>query len=796
MIKSFLENHIRLILWMSPFLVVLGIASVLHLLFWGLIFFKRPMYEGKIKIPIEYGEAKVIRDANGIPHITGSTQKSAFFALGYTIAQDRLFQMDLQRRVARGELSEIFGEALLPTDKFLRTLGLVEEAENYLRKIPKIAPEAWVEWEAFLEGVNACRNQCPLPIEFTLLGYEPRPFQKVDSLAFLYFMGFSFQEGIKSDSLYSLFEKEIVGRVVSELFPRYDREDGLSNPSLASQKNDIGFPLLPSLAKIVWPVPTFDGSNGWILASNRTKEGRAMLANDPHIGFSNPGTWFEAELTYPGYTNYGLFLPSWPHPVIGHNQTKAWGLTMLEQDDINLYAEKVEGEKVLWKGSWVPMVQKDTCIPLKGKPCVPFKIQLTPHGPLFQDFLLGEDQNPVSLYWVQHHAENPLPEVLYLLGRASSPQDIENGGAFLTAPGLNLLYADAKGHIAWFALGKFPILPQGVSPRKVLDGSNGKEEVLGFLPYSQNPKTIDPKEGVIVSANQAPKDRFRNGIGYLEGNWQPIDRYLFLEKKLNSQLIWSREEIQELQNSSESQFAPELLARALPALRGINDPLAKEALYRLQNWNYQNKRNSVGATIYQVFFSELLRELYLDELGEEKFNAYLEIADSWMSLRYMIRNSNSLFWDDQNTVGYRETQDEIFQRAFLSALEYLKKNLSASPNLWQWERLFAIKHPHPLGAIPILGGIFEFYPDPVDGAPEVVTNFKTRLGNRQYLSQTGPSSRRVLYPGFRNFIQIPLGNSGNLGSEFYGNLRQDYLQGKYRELDPAVVSGKLLVFEP
>ncbi len=797
-------------------LFLLLLPVILHFIFWGLVASKAPDYEGTVQHPYLSSEVTVVRDKHGIPHIEAGDAKSAYFVLGYVMAQDRLFQMELQRRIGRGELTELFGEKLLETDKFLKTLLLKKTAEEYANAEKKIHPEAWENLDSFLEGINAFVAEGTYPIEYTILGTTPRPFNRVDAISFLFYMGFSFAEGIKSDSLFSILESQIKDRKVGELFPRYDFEQNAtileSQPgfprlatnsgakktplpetsfkqkaqaSLSKPLKDVSgiYELLDVVSNLHLPIEPMEGSNSWLVAPSRSSSGGAVLANDPHIALSNPGTWYEAHIRFPGYENYGYFLAIIPFPLIAHNQDKAWGLTMLEHDDVNLYYETVSGNFVTEKGKQVPIQVYSDPISLKGGGSENFEVKITPHGPIITEHIKGyTGDRPISLYWSHHHLPNPLLDVLFQMGRAKSFQELDSASSLIAAPGLNFSYADAKGNIAYYSVGRFPILKSGNS-RKILEGATGENDVVGYLPSSQNPKLINPQNGIIVTANNKVTSRPIPGLGFPEGNWQPADRFQRLVDVLGRQEKWSLEELASLQTDTVASFAPVYLEIALPALEKVKSLPAKRALSILKQWNFEHHPDSQGAVVYDVFFYLTLKNMLIDELGEKNFELYGDFAEFLNAYRAFVQNPDSLFWDDLRTEG-KETREDIFVKSLEDTAVYLEQNVSKSPSLWLWKNLYRIKHPHPLGVIPVLGKIFDVGPLPSAGGTEVVNNLKYKLMKEDWTAMAGPSKRRVIdYGRFGDSVtQLPIGNSGNLGSPFYGNMVEDYILGKHRTI--------------
>ncbi|EOQ95534.1 penicillin amidase [Leptospira wolbachii serovar Codice str. CDC] len=801
--KTFIRKRPILSLFL---LFILTLPVTLHLLFWGLVSLKAPNYQGEIVSDKLTSKVTVIRDGAGIPHIVAGDAKSAYFALGYTMAQDRIFQMELQRRIGKGELTEIFGDKLIPTDQFLKSLLLKKTAEEYADQKEHIYPEAWNQLDWFLDGVNHFLSEDNLPIEYTILGIKPKPFDRIDAISFLFYMGFSFAEGIKSDSLYSIMESELKGRSANELFPRYDFETNATiletQPGVQKLAENRNFEklnpiqnhsggsdvlnlkqLVSFVNQLQLPIEPLEGSNSWLVGPSRSESGGAVLANDPHIALSNPGAWYEAYIEYPGYENYGYFLSIIPFPLIAHNRDKAWGLTMLEQDDVNLYMETIDGNKFKTGTGWKDLTYYRDSIRKKDGAEIPFEVGITNHGPLITEHIVGYKGRPVSLYWAHHHLQNPLLDVLFQMGKSKSFTELDAASSMIGAPGLNFSYADKSGNIAYYAVGRFPILKSG-NPRKILEGSTGENDVIGYVPAKNNPKIINPKNGIIVTANNQVTNKALPGLGKPEGNWQPPDRFQRLVGILETKEKWSMEELAAIQNDTVSSFAPEYLDLILSSVKDAKTPNGKKVLGILKTWNFEHFPESQGAAVYDVFFYITLRELLIDEMGPTNFELYGDIAEYWNAYRRFVRNPDSTFWDDLRTEGITESREDILKRSIEETGRYLEKHLSASPSLWTWKNLYKIKHPHPLGVLPVIGGIFDIGPLPSSGGAEVVNNLKYKLMKEDWTAFSGPSKRRVIdYGRFEESVtQLPIGNSGNLASPFYGNLVDDYINGVHRKI--------------
>lgn len=327
-------NHIPT--WIRRSLVTFFVLVVfVKIVFLFLIFWKAPRLSGELRVPGLTNPVSVVRDSYGVPHIRSEDSSSAYFALGYVSASDRLFQMEILRRAARGELSEVLGAELVPTDTFLRQVLLKRTAEKMLQESVKGNPQILKELDSFLEGINYFLKTESLPIEFTILGYQPKPFDRLDVLSALSLLSFSFAEALRSDSLYTILESKLPNRNIAELFPRHDTEDPFSirenQPSYSPKRlteTRKNFFLLPKKSKfvksnelsdfgsviqktnqILEELPLFLGSNSWVIGPSRSTTGGAILANDPHIAYGNPGTWYEVHLMAGNYETYGYHLP-------------------------------------------------------------------------------------------------------------------------------------------------------------------------------------------------------------------------------------------------------------------------------------------------------------------------------------------------------------------------------------------------------------------------------------------------------------------------------------------------------
>lgn len=791
---------------------------------------KTPSVEGRITCPYISAPVTVTRDEWGVPHIKAKNAKDAFFAYGYTIAQDRLFQMEIQRRLAKGELAEILGEKLLPIDKKFRTYLFRHTAEKILKNPEKIHPRALEIVDAFLAGVNHFLETGPLPLEFTLMGIPKRPFTRIDSISMLGYMAYSFNDGISTDSLNSMLRESMKDRNADELFPEYPEKGSTTiidrQAHFSGAKEQHAFFNENSTGKGIWNwvksqfvnlflsrdeisdaiahylenMPVFEGSNSWVIAPSRSAHGKAIIANDPHIAHSLPGVWYEARIQYGNTDNYGYFLPMYPFPLIAHNDRRGSTITMFENDDLDLYYETINPKnqnQVMYRGKWVPMKILKETIKVKGRGEVEHVIRITPHGPIISDFIDNYKGKPVSMFWVFLKEENPLIDITYGMMTAKTWKEFEKALSKLAAPGLNLSWADSDGNIAWWAAGYIPIRPAHVNNKKILDGASGRDEISGYVPFSKNPKLINPKSGIIVTANNRPTFKPVGGIANVPGYWRPDDRASRITDLLATEEKWSIEDLKAVQTDAYSIAARQTMPTILEVLTtaekdGKLNEIEKEALGVLKSWNMRYDIDAAGAVVFHFLMHHILKEGVGDEVGEH-FIAYTEVPDHWTFLKIFINNPNSRYWDDVKTQE-KETRKEILIRAMKSAIADIKNRLGSSPSRWKWGDIHQLEYVHPVGMAKPMNLLYNMGPYPAAGEAHLVNRIKTHFGKMDFKVSSIPSTRRLIIIGEpdNSYSILPAGNSGNLKSPHYGDQVKMYLAGQYRKLNfsEASLAGK------
>jgi len=764
-----------------------------------------PDLDASLNHPSIKGEVTITRDDWGVPHIQATHATDAYFAYGYAVAQDRLFQLEILRRLGRGELSEIVGEATLPMDSISRTLMWHKSAEDLLKEESKFNSEFVAGMDAFILGLNYFLETSPKPIEYTILGFKPEPFTKADALSLMGYMAYGFAEGIESDSLYSILKNKLPDHDISLLFPGYSKEqavtvmegvvadDSVTRTRRAKDNSEYdlkGFEHVAALFDVAHDgLGGFHGSNSWVLSPERSKTGGALLANDPHIGFTNPGVWYECHMKYDGYETYGVHLPILPFPVIAHNANKGWAITMFENDDVDLYYETInpdDATQVMYKNEWTPMEEWTETIKVKDLPDVEIPVRITPHGPIITDMLEGYEGGPVSLWWMYLRTTHESTQAFYDLGTATNLEETQTAVSKLVAPGLNISYADKEGNIAWWAAAKIPVRPPHVNSFEILNGASGKDEVTGYLPFSQNPQLVNPARGIIVTSNNQSTARPVGPIPDLEGYWQPTDRAGRIEDLLAKQKKWSLEDLKKVQTDHVLRTGNKVTNVVVAAADGkISGGVYEGAVDALKNWDYAHDTDSIGATVHRYIYDALMSEILLDELGETTLSMYSSIANSRNFITYVVDDEHNQYWDDINTEE-KESREDILLRAFQSGVNALADKLGKNPKAWKWGEVHTVKYPYMiLGQSNLLKSWWQIGPFPAPGTNEAVAKMSWR--KERYQVEHGASMRLLLdynaygTPDGMDFI-LPTGNSGHIRSPQYDSQAKMYLKGEYRDI--------------
>ncbi|MCP2024519.1 UNVERIFIED_ORG: penicillin amidase [Pseudomonas reinekei] len=750
------------------------------------LYSKQPSRQGMVELQHLQGSVTVRYDERGVPHIRADNETDLYRALGYVHAQDRLFQMEVLRRLARGELAEVLGPKLLDTDKLMRSLRIRERAETYFANLDKQSP-SFIAMQAYLDGINQYQDSHAKPVEFDVLGIPKRPFTAQDTISIAGYMAYSFAAAFRTEPLLT-FVRDQLGPDYLSVFDLDWQPKGVLNgtaPSLASAdwKDLNALARLSEQALADNGLPQFEGSNAWVVAGSRTQSGKPLLAGDPHIRFSAPSVWYEAQLSAPGFELYGHYQALMPFASLGMNNDFGWSITMFQNDDLDLIAEKVNPDnpnQVWYRGKWVDMVISEQKIAVKGQEPVTLVLRQSPHGPIVNDALgSGVGKTPIAMWWAFLESQNPILDGFYQLNRADTLVKARSAAANIQAPGLNVVWANAKGDIGWWAAAQLPKRPAGVRPWFILDGSTAEADKDGFYPFSANPQEENPARGYIVSANFQPVSPTGMEI---PGYYNLADRGQQLNRQLSDKAVkWDLESSQKLQLGTTTAYGPRLLAPLLPVLRDVvSDPAELKLVEQLAQWKGDYPLDSTSATLFNQFLFNLADATMHDELGNDFFETLLSTRVIDAALPRLAASADSPWWDNRSTLG-KETRADTVKAAWQASLAHLKSTFGADASQWQWGSAHTLTHGHPLGQQKPLDLVFNVGPFAAPGSHEVPNNLSAKIGPAPWPVTYGPSTRRLIdFADPAHSLTVnPVGQSGVVFDSHYDDQAEAYIEGMY-----------------
>ncbi|KXA89384.1 hypothetical protein AKJ61_03025 [candidate division MSBL1 archaeon SCGC-AAA259B11] len=635
-------------------------------------------------------EVTVLRDNYGVPHIFAKTDEDLFYTLGYLHAQDRLFQMDMQRRMAKGELSEVLGKGQIKQDKKIRRIGLAKSAR---RSVEKMENSHLINLlRAYSAGVNKRISERNLPIEFKLLQYKPSKWSPEDTLAVAKLISWGLSGTLKSLELEKLVEKLGEETVWKKLFPEetpflvpihdgpYPYTSKITQKDSESPRNGDSEEILSEkndhLSSFKSDLPL--GSNNWIVFEGKSETKKPMLASDPHLSLSIPAVWYQTYLkSEEGYNTAGVTLPGVPVVLIGANQSIAWGLTNISADDTDFYSYQTnsDGNKYLYDEKWHSFGKRKETIPVKGSKDVTIVIENTIHGPIITS---GED--PVAMKWTGHRSWTEL-KAMFKINKAKNLNEFKEGLQYWHSPPQNFAYADKHGNIALFSAGWFPIREKNTKGKGVLDGSDPKNDWKGFVSFEEIPHTVNPKKGHISSANQDPVGE--NYPYYIGRFFDPGYRGRRINELLSSKKTHGINDFKEYQHDIFSKAAESMLPTFLKIseVEGLNS-IEKQALDILNEWDYEMRENDTAPLIWTIWEMKFFRNIFEDEYKQAGVKN-LPLPKPILGEKLLRKEPNSIWFDNVYTP-IRENRKDITIESFKEAIDFLSEDFGEDINKWKW----------------------------------------------------------------------------------------------------------------
>ena len=743
---------------------------------------KQPVRSGSVPLSHLQAPVSVHYDERGVPHIRAENESDLYRALGYVHAQDRLFQMEMVRRLSKGELAEILGPKLLDTDKLFRTLGIRARAEEYVAKMDMASP-ASKALMAYLDGINQYQASHKAPMEFDILGIPKRPFTPQDTIAVSGYLAYSFAAAFRTEPAMTHIRDKLGAQYLKAFDIDWHPEGVIAQNTLQS----ADWQNLNQLAKIsqdameMAGVPMFEGSNAWAISGKRTASGKPLLAGDPHIAYSAPAVWYEAHLSAPGFELYGHYQALNPVALLGHNAQFGWSLTMFQNDDVDLIAEKsnpANPNQVWVKDQWVDLQSRVETINVKGAAPVQLTLRRSPHGPIITDaFKESLGATPIAMWWAFLETDNPVLDAFYQLNRADTREKARDAASKIHAPGLNVVWANAAGNIGWWAAAKLPIRPEGVNPTFILDASKGEAEKLGFYQFAFNPQEENPPRGYISSANHQPTPA--SGVP-VAGYYNLPDRARRLEAVLSDpEKKWDTEAARQLQLDVRNGYGPRILKDLLPVMQAVvTDANDKAFMEPMEKWDGNYARDSIGATLFSQMLFEVAKAAMADEMGEVQFANLLRTRALDSALPLLMADGNSPWWDNVNTP-QKENRFETVRVAWKNTLAHLQGLYGTTLLDWTWGKSHTLTHGHPLGMQKPLNLLFNVGPFAVPGGRETPNNLSGTIGPAPWAVSYGPSTRRVIdFADASKAVGInPVGQSGVLFDAHYADQAERFVAG-------------------
>ncbi|HMS63822.1 MAG TPA: penicillin acylase family protein [Ignavibacteria bacterium] len=825
------------------FLLIIVLAA-LGILFNNLT--KKSFYDesGVVKVKGISNKVNIYKSELGVSHIFAENESDMYFSLGYIHAQDRLWQMDITRRVAQGKLSEILGKDVLDYDILFRTIGINKNSEELYKKLSLKSKSLLSD---YCKGVNYFiqENSKQLPLEFDILNYKPEEWKPEHSLMILRLMGWELNLSWYTDLVFGEIVKKFGIEKARDFFPDYPedapfivRSDAEKNSAGNSQKDIKGeikkdvngeikkeiknkttgynssteknyiaasglgknyLELVKSFKTFYGTEGTHIGSNSWVVSGSRTESGKPLLANDPHLALQVPSKWYEVSMydNLKKYSVCGFSIPGIPGIAIGHNNAISWGLTNLMNDDSDfmiLKRDSADRKKYVYKNVVFALDSSFESIKIKDDPDnYEFTLYSTIHGPVISNLektgflnnqkIKNENDELLTFKWTGYEFSDEI-EAFYNVNNAKSFDEFQNGLKSYGTPAMNAVYADTAGNIGYHSIGLVPVRKNYSDEALTVYPASytGEIEWSGFIPYEELPSEQNPKEGYIVTANNNPKKNYKY---YISNLYEPPYRAERIEEMLTVNSIITEDEFKIIQRDVYSiqakDFCKYLFEAFGDTLNLTND--IKTYLDLLKNWDYEFKTNSIPASLFAEFEVQLYKNLYKDALGEEDFENYIYIKN------IPVRNTAKLLKQSSSAlIENNFSKEQILRKSFYDAVSAMIARYGSDQIYWQWGDVHKVYMKHPLGIVPALSSMLNIGPFKIGGNGTTINNleysFSAALKTGEFESFLGPSMRMISdLSKVQEYLSIiPTGQSGQPLHPNYSDQARLWLNGDYKKV--------------
>lgn len=772
----------KLILWISGVLIFLIIAVTIGIN----IYISRslPQIEGGIKLGVLQEPVKVVRDLDGVPHITAKNEHDLYIAQGYIQAQDRLFQMDLSRRQASGRLSEVIGEATIDKDKYFRTLGLRRAAELSYAQYSSEAKEILKQ---FAQGVNLyikeLRENGKWPIEFIILGYKPEDWTEIDSLTIGKYMAFDLGGNWNDQAFRSYLLQTFSKEKAYDLFPVYPKD-----APYIIEKGDLD--IAANFTSAVIP-HDLNGSNNWVVSGEKTKSGKPLLANDPHLSLATPSIWYQMRLEAPTVNVGGVIFAGIPGIILGNNEKIAWGVTNTGPDVQDLYIEKrnpANKNEFAYNSKWEKAKVVKELIKVKDKDTIDYEVMITRHGPIVSEFVGKPKSGTVlSLRWTALDPTTEL-EAIMNMNKARNWIEFEKALEKFQSPTQNFVFADQSGTIAYKANGKIPIRKKGDGLLPV-PGWTDEYEWKGYIPYNELPRVVNPKEGFIATANnKVVSDEYP----YLISNqWAQHYREQRIKEVLSSNDKLTVNDMKDLQIDIVNLQAKEFVPQFIKELNGSKDKDIQQALQILKDWDYKDDKDASAPLIFNIWIPKIPQALFEGQIPEE---TYALFTGRKPVIDQIVRNalaSNPGPW-----IKEYGGINQLLKESLQMALKDIKNMQGSDAKDWKWGKYHQVYFNHPLSSVSPLQYVF----NSKGGIPASGSGVTVQAAGFKVDGTTDHGASWRFIADLNNLSVtdhlVGPGQSGHLKSKWYSDQLEKWVDGTYHQTSFENAKGSVLTLKP
>lgn len=830
------------------------VLVVIVLLTVGLLFnslTKKSFYEesGSVKVKGISNKISIYKSEFGVSQIFADNENDMYYALGYAHAQDRLWQMDLSRRVAEGKLSEIFGKDVLEFDILFRTLAINKTADKLYEKLSTKSKSILI---SYCSGVNDFikSNSSHLPLEFDILNYKPETWKPEHSLMIIRLMGWELNLSWYTDYMFGRVINKLGYEKASDLFPDYPEdapfivkdaggkirsdstktvskdkktsyfqnpEDETGRISKSSELASDYFSISRNYREFFGIKGTHVGSNSWVVSGNKTESGKPLIANDPHLALQVPSKWYEASLydNQKKYSVCGFTIPGVPGIAIGHNDVVAWGLTNLMCDDSDFWILKrdsAEKHKYRFQDEVMSLDSSVESIKIKDVPDeYVFTTYSTKLGPVIsnlertgfinkQKFHVDNPDEILTFRWTGYEVSDEI-QTFYEINHAMNYEEFRTALKSFGVPALNFVYADTSGNIAYHSAGLIPIRKNPSGEAQSFFPFTGNVSWSGFVPFDELPSSVNPKENYIVTANNKPLNGYNH---YISNLYEPRYRADRIEEMLASNPIVTEQDVKRMQVDVMGLQAIEFCGHLFAAFGDTANLTSDIRNYfdMLRQWDFEFKTNSTAATLFAQFEIELYKNLYRDALGDGLFADYLFIKN------IPVRNTSKILkMESCSLFENKFRKEQILRKSFYDAVSALITRYGEDVNKWQWGEVHKVIMKHPLGMVPSLSSMLNIGPFKIGGSGTTIDNleygFTNAIETGEFECYLGPSMRMIVDLSFikRYLSIIPTGQSGQPLHRNYNDQARLWLNGDYKKVstdfeDLKKQNLKLLTLEP